>query len=105
MTLLIRLLPLGNNLVTNLAAGVSSVKATPFFLGSTIGYLPQTLVFSLVGSGISVDQELRIAISIFLFVISGLIGVSLYRKYRKGRSFDSNIEYEIGVDNDNGKVL
>ena len=104
MTLLIRLLPLGNNLVTNLAAGVSSVNATPFFLGSTIGYFPQTLVFSLIGSGISVDQELHIAISIFLFVISGLLGVSLYRKYRKGKSFDSKIEYKLGVNVDNGKV-
>ena len=51
MTLLIRLLPLGSNVVTNLAAGVSGVGAISFFLGSALGYLPQTLVFTLVGSG------------------------------------------------------
>jgi uncharacterized membrane protein YdjX (TVP38/TMEM64 family) len=98
MTLLIRLLPLGSNLVTNLAAGVSSVAGLPFFIGSTIGYLPQTLIFALIGSGFSVDPEFRIAISIVLFVISGFLGVSLYRKHRHGKSFDSRIEHELGVD-------
>jgi uncharacterized membrane protein YdjX (TVP38/TMEM64 family) len=97
MTLLIRLLPLGSNLVTNLAAGVSSVRPVPFFQGSAIGYLPQTLVFALVGSGISVDPELRIAISVILFIISGILGVSLYRKNRHGKSFDSDIEHKLGV--------
>jgi uncharacterized membrane protein YdjX (TVP38/TMEM64 family) len=97
MTLLIRLLPLGSNLVTNLAAGVSSVRPVPFFQGSAIGYFPQTLVFALVGSGISVDPELRIAISVILFIISGILGVSLYRKNRHGMSFDSDIEHKLGV--------
>ena len=107
MTLLIRLLPLGSNLVTNLAAGVSSVGGPPFFIGSAIGYLPQTLVFALIGSGFSVDPELRIAISVILFVISGFFGVSLYRKYRHGKTFDARVEHELGVDgvnnNDQGK--
>jgi len=100
MTLLIRLLPLGSNVVTNLAAGVSSVGAVPFFIGSTIGYLPQTLVFALVGSGISVDPELRFAISIIMFVLSGFLGVFLFRKYRHGKSFDQRLERELGVTTD-----
>lgn len=98
MTLLIRLLPLGSNLVTNLAAGVSSVRGPSFFIGSAIGYLPQTLVFALAGSGISVDPEFRIAISVVLFVVSGFLGVSLYRKYRHGKSFDVKIEDQLGVE-------
>lgn len=98
MTLLIRLLPLGSNVVTNLAAGVSSVGALPFFLGSAIGYLPQTFVFALAGSGFNVDPELRIAISVILFVLSGFLGVALFRKYRHGKSFDARIERELGVD-------
>ena len=52
MTLLIRLLPVGNNFATSLAAGVSRVPARPFLLGSLVGYSPQTLVFALAGSGI-----------------------------------------------------
>ncbi len=100
MTLLIRLLPLGSNLVTNLAAGVSSVGGGPFFLGSAIGYLPQILVFTLIGSGFSVDPELRITISVALFIVSGFLGVTLFRKYRHGKSFDARIEHELGVDVD-----
>jgi uncharacterized membrane protein YdjX (TVP38/TMEM64 family) len=98
MTLLIRLLPLGSNVVTNLAAGVSGVGPVSFFLGSAIGYLPQSLVFTLVGSGFSVDPEIRIAISIILFAISGFLGIFLFRKYRHGKSFDIRIERELGVE-------
>ena len=51
MALLIRLLPLGSNWMVNIAAGVSGVRSVPFFTGSALGYVPQMLIFSLVGSG------------------------------------------------------
>ncbi len=98
MTLLIRLLPVGSNLVTNLAAGVSGVRGVPFVAGSAIGYLPQTVIFALIGSGIALEPELRIGVSIVLFVVSGAMGVYLYRKYRHGKSFDDNVERELGVE-------
>lgn len=97
MTLLIRLLPVGSNLVTNLAAGVSGVRGVPFVAGSAIGYLPQTVIFALIGSGIALEPELRIGVSIVLFVVSGAMGVYLYRKYRHGKSFDDKVERELGV--------
>ncbi len=96
MTLLIRLLPVGSNLVTCLAAGVSSVGAIPFIIGSAIGYIPQTAIFALIGSGINIDPGLRIGISIGLFVISGVLGVYLYRKNRRGKTFDKRIEKALG---------
>lgn len=83
MTLLIRLLPVGSNIITNLAAGVSSVPALPFLLGSLIGYLPQTIIFGLLGSGIHLDTVFRTALSVALFVVSGIISVALYRRVRK----------------------
>lgn len=95
MTLLVRLLPTSNNLVTSLAAGVSSVPAAPFLLGSLIGYLPQTLVFALVGSGVNVDPVLRIGLGAFLFVISGALGMRLYRTYRHGKTLGEEIDAEI----------
>ncbi len=98
MTLLIRFLPAGSNLVTNLVAGVSGVAALPFLAGSGLGYIPQMVVFALLGSGISVDPALRIALAVALFVVSGLIGVQLYRKHRHGKSFDDRVEREIGAD-------
>ena len=83
MTLLIRFLPVGNNLVTCLTAGVSSVSAFPFVFGSMIGFIPQTAIFSLAGSGVTVDQFYIIAISATLFLFSACLGLYLYRKFNK----------------------
>lgn len=96
MTLLIRMLPVGSNLAVNLVAGVSSVKSLPFFSGSALGYIPQTVVFALIGSGIAVEPELRISISVVLFVLSSLLGIHLYRKHRHGKRFDDAIDRELG---------
>ncbi len=98
MTLLIRFLPFGSNLLTNLAAGVSSVHATPFIAGSALGYLPQMIVFALVGSGITLDPAFRISVSVVLFIASGALGVYLYRKYRHGKSLDAAVDRELAVD-------
>ena len=92
MTLLIRLLPVGNNFATSLAAGVSRVPARPFLLGSLVGYLPQTLVFALAGSGVDVGGVWRIAIAAALFLISGVIGAWLYRKYRHGKTLGAEVD-------------
>ncbi|MCW8915731.1 MAG: VTT domain-containing protein [Magnetovibrio sp.] len=98
MTLLIRMLPIGSNVATNLAAGVSSLRALPFFSGSALGYLPQTMIFALLGSGVAVDPALRITLSVVLFVASGLLGVYLYRRFRHGKSLDKSIDAELGAD-------
>ena len=95
MTLLIRLLPVGSNLVVNLGAGVSGIGAASFLAASAIGYLPQTMVFTLLGSGINVEPSLRISLSVVLFLISAVLGVSLYRKYRHGRSFDEELDRDL----------
>lgn len=91
MTLLIRLLPLGSNFVTNLVAGVSSVRATAFITGSMVGYIPQTVIFVLLGSGISLEPEIRITFSMVLFVLSAALGYYLYRRYRQGRKLNGDL--------------
>ena len=95
MTLLIRLLPVGNNFATCLAAGVSRVPARPFLLGSLLGYLPQTFVFTLAGSGIEMGANFRVALAVLFFVVSGAIGIWLYRRYRHGRSLGDDVEKAI----------
>ena len=95
MTLLIRFLPIGSNLVVNLAAGVSSVGAASFIVGSGLGYIPQMVVFALVGTGITVDPALRIGCGVALFAVSGAFGVHLYRKYRHGKTFDDRIDSQL----------
>jgi hypothetical protein len=78
MTLLIRFLPAGSNLVTNLVAGVSKVGWVPFVAGSA------------VGSGIGVDPVWRIGLSVVLFVVCGGLGIHLYRRYRHGKSLEAD---------------
>ena len=85
MTLSVRLLPLGSNWMFNLAGGVSGVHCMPFLLGSALGYLPQMMIFSLVGSGAQVDQFWQIAIAMVMLVIAVVIGTYLYRKYASSR--------------------
>ena len=97
MTLLIRFLPLGSNLLTNLAAGVSSVRPLPFIAGSALGYVPQMLIFALAGSGVTLDPVFRISVSAVLFVLSGVIGIHLYRKYRLGKIIDDTLERDLGA--------
>jgi uncharacterized membrane protein YdjX (TVP38/TMEM64 family) len=95
MTLLVRLVPVGNNFLTNLAAGVSRVHALPFLLGSLLGYLPKTFVFALAGSGIDTGAHLRVALAVAVLLISGAIGAWLYRRYRHGKSLGEDVEKAI----------
>lgn len=90
-TLVIRFMPVGSNLLTNLLAGVSGVRATPYLAGSALGFIPQTLIFALLGSGFNVDPALRITLSVVLFVASTWIGFRLYRS-RRGASVMNNDE-------------
>jgi uncharacterized membrane protein YdjX (TVP38/TMEM64 family) len=92
MTLLIRLLPVGNNFGTSLAAGVSRVPAQPFLLGSLLGYIPQTLVFALAGSGIETGAGARLALAVLLFFVAAIIGIWLYRKYRHGKTLGAEVD-------------
>lgn len=82
MTVLIRWLPVGNNLAINLVSGLSGIRAGYFFSGSLLGYLPQMLVFALAGSGVHIDLGLRLWLAVGLFLISGAVGTYLYRRFR-----------------------
>ncbi len=92
MTVLVRLLPAGSNFATNLAAGVAGIRPLPFFAGSLLGYLPQSLVFALVGSGAHVSPATRGALAAGLFVVSALLGTWLYRHFQHGMSLDARID-------------
>lgn len=96
MTLLIRLLPVGSNVLTNLAAGISSIRVTPFLSASFAGFLPQTLVFALVGSGINVAPALRVGLAVALFLLSGVLGAYLYHRHRHGLSIDDEVDAALG---------
>lgn len=81
-TVIIRLLPIGSNLLTNLIAGATKIKMIPFVSGSFLGYIPQMVIFALAGSGVEVMSYWKIAISVLLFIISAFLTAKLYRNYK-----------------------
>jgi uncharacterized membrane protein YdjX (TVP38/TMEM64 family) len=87
-TLAIRLLPVGNNLALNLLAGMAGIAAAPYLAGSAIGYVPQTVVFALLGKGVRVDGMWQLALSAALFAASVALGLRLLRRHRAARAFE-----------------
>ncbi|WP_417547821.1 TVP38/TMEM64 family protein [Marinobacter segnicrescens] len=80
--LMIRLLPVGSNLITNLFSGSSGIRLFPFASGSAIGYLPQMVVFALVGAGFGRASEFQLALGMVMFVIAAGLGLALFRNHR-----------------------
>ncbi len=79
-TLTLRLLPVGNNMLLNVAAGALGVRPGAFFAASALGYLPQTVIFALLGSGVQLGQGTKIAVAAALFAASASLGLTLARK-------------------------
>jgi uncharacterized membrane protein YdjX (TVP38/TMEM64 family) len=79
-TLTLRLLPVGNNLLLNLLGGVSGLRAAPFFAATVIGYVPQTVVFALAGSGVHVGRSVQLGAASGLFAVSAVLGGLLLRQ-------------------------
>lgn len=85
--LAIRLFPVGHNMLTSVAAGVTSIPAAAFILGSAAGYLPQNLVFAIFGAGVNAQttlgKALSIGLSVALLSASTWLGMSVYRAYKR----------------------
>jgi uncharacterized membrane protein YdjX (TVP38/TMEM64 family) len=79
-TLTLRLLPVGNNMLLNLVAGVSALRASAFFAASLIGYVPQTAIFALAGSGVHVNHATQLLLGAALFAVSAALGCLLLRR-------------------------
>jgi uncharacterized membrane protein YdjX (TVP38/TMEM64 family) len=85
-TLTLRLLPVGNNLVLNLLAGVSTLSVGPFLAASVLGYVPQTVIFALLGGGVRVSEKVQVAVAVALFAVSVILGLILLRDRRTARA-------------------
>ena len=81
-TLTLRLMPVGSNILLNLAAGLSSVRALPFLAASAIGFIPQTLVFALIGQGSGPSHLHILLLGFVMFALSAILGVFLLRNAR-----------------------
>ena len=66
----------------NLLAGVSAIALGPFLLASAIGYVPQTVVFALLGGGVRVDRNAQLVLASVLLVAATGLGVWLMRRIK-----------------------
>lgn len=79
-TLTLRLMPVGSNILLNLAAGLSSVPILPFLAASAIGFVPQTIVFAIFGQGSAPSHAHMLILGTAMFVASAALGLVLLRR-------------------------
>jgi uncharacterized membrane protein YdjX (TVP38/TMEM64 family) len=84
VVLLIRLCPVGNNFLTNYLAGVTAIPLGTFLTASFLGYLPQNLIFALLGSGFTDHPHLRLWGGIGLLVAFSLFFLWYFRRSKEG---------------------
>jgi uncharacterized membrane protein YdjX (TVP38/TMEM64 family) len=82
--LIIRLLPAGSNFLTNILAGIANINFLPYVSGTCVGFIPQMLIFSLLGAGVKVGENQQILLSLLLLAVALLLGYLLYKKEKWG---------------------
>lgn len=80
--IVIRILPLGSNFLTNIIAGVSKVSMPAYVSGSFVGFIPQMVIFSLAGSGIRLGEKNELIASVILLVIALILSTYLVKKHK-----------------------
>lgn len=80
--LVLRLQPLGTNMLTNVCVGFTQIPIKLFLAASALGYVPQMLVFALLGSGVRVGSGFQLLLSAVLLVISLWLGFMLYQRHK-----------------------
>ncbi len=90
--LALRLLPVGNNLVTNLLSGSVGVPLAAFLFASVLGYLPQVFIFCMIGFGVNDVNHAVIYISLGVALCSCILTALIYRDHLKFNLTALNIE-------------
>jgi len=77
---ILRLQPLGTNLISNVCAGLVPVHATTFFAASTIGFAPYSLVFAMLGSGVRLGSATQMWVSLTLLGVSMVLALVVFKR-------------------------
>jgi len=78
--LLIRVCPVGNNFIASYLAGVTAIPFRKYISASFLGYLPESFIFALLGSGFIDHFKLRLWGSVGLFLVLSLFFIWYYRR-------------------------
>jgi len=77
---ILRLQPLGTNLISNVCAGLVPIHSLTFFTASAIGFAPYSLVFAMLGSGVRIGSATQMWVSLALLSISMLLALVVYKR-------------------------
>lgn len=80
--IIIRILPIGSNFLTNIIAGVCNLKKSAYIAGSFIGFIPQMVIFSLAGAGVKLGSSTHLLISAILLLVALVMSYTLYKHNR-----------------------
>jgi len=96
VVLLIRLCPVGNNFLTNYLAGVTAIPLGTFLAASFLGYLPESLIFALLGSGLADHPRLRLWGGAILLAVFSLFFIWYFRRSKLGTKILAAMRAESG---------
>ena len=80
IVLLARVCPVGSGFVINCLSGVSAISTMAYFNASLLGHLPQTVVYALLGSGMSQGAGQQMGLGILLFVLFTALFAVYFRR-------------------------
>ncbi len=86
-TLYMRMFPASNAVLTGLLCGTVRIRLRPYFAANFIGFLPQTVIFCLLGSGAVKARPNQLAMGIALFFVVLLAQWLTMNKMKKRREF------------------
>ena len=83
--LVIRLIPVGSNFLTNVLAGTAKAPLLPYLCGTTVGFIPQMTLFSMLGAGVKVGDNQQVMISAGLLIVASMLIGYLYKKHKTNK--------------------
>ena len=78
----VRFVPTGPFVLVNMAAGVSRMRFSSFFLGTALGIVPKIAIVALVGQGLISGSEGKLVMTVFIGLALLLIGVMFLARKR-----------------------
>lgn len=70
----IRIMPVGSNTLLNMTAGATRIPFWQFWFGSVLGYVPQNLLFAVLGHAGKTEADLAVLGSVLLYGVLFCVG-------------------------------
>lgn len=76
----IRIMPIGCNTLLNMLVGATKIPFWKFWAGSALGYIPQNIIFALLGSAGKTENGLTVLLSVLMYGSLLVVGFLIVKK-------------------------